>query len=237
MTDGNTSKSNSLHRDRFPNESAEYRRARDGLLEAEIALRRQIEAVAAQRRALPPGGEVPDDYVFEEGEDARPVRMSQLFAGKSTLIAYSFMYGPKMGHACPNCTSILDALDGEARHVTQRASLVVIAKSPIARIRAHAKQRGWRTLRLLSSAANSYNADYHGENADGGQTSALNVFTLKNGVVRHSFGAELHNGPSDPGQDPRHVDSIWPLWNLLDFTPEGRGDFHPKLQYADDPAA
>ena len=233
MTDGNNPKSNSSHQDRFPNESVEYRRARDSLLEAEIALRRQIEAVAAQRRALPPGGEVPDDYVFEEGEDAHPVGMSQLFAGKPTLIAYSFMYGPKMGHACPNCTSILDALDGEARHVTQRASLVVIAKSAIARIRTHAKQRGWRTLRLLSSAANSYNADYHGENAEGGQTSALNVFTLKNGVMRHSFGAELHNGPSDPGQDPRHVDSIWPLWNLLDFTPEGRGDFHPKLQYAD----
>ena len=235
MTDGKASKPSSARQERFPNESAEYRRARDRLLEAEIALRRQIEAVAAQRRALPPGGEVPDDYVFKEGEDARPVRMSQLFAGKPTLIAYSFMFGPKMDHACPSCTSILDALDGEARHVTQRASLVVIAKSPIARIRAHARQRGWRTLRLLSSATNNYNADYHGENAEGSQTSALNVFSLANGVVRHSFGAELHNGPSDPGQDPRHVDSIWPLWNLLDFTPEGRGDFRPKLQYADDP--
>jgi predicted dithiol-disulfide oxidoreductase (DUF899 family) len=237
MADGNTPGSKSSHQDRFPNESAEYRRARDGLLEAEIALRRQIEAVAAQRRALPPGGEVPEDYLFEEGEDARPVRMSQLFAGKPTLIAYSFMYGPKMDHACPSCTSILDALDGEARHVTQRASLVVIAKSPIARILGHAKQRGWRTLRLLSSAANSYNADYHGENAKGEQTSMLNVFTLERGVVRHRFGTELHNGPSDPGQDPRHVDSIWPLWNLLDFTPEGRGDFRPKLQYADKPSA
>jgi predicted dithiol-disulfide oxidoreductase (DUF899 family) len=237
MTDGNSPKPNSSRQDRFPNESVEYRRARDRLLEAEIALRRQIEAVAAQRRALPPGGEVPEDYVFEEGEDAHPVRMSQLFAGKPTLIAYSFMYGPKVDHACPNCTSILDALDGEAQHVTQRVGLVVIAKSPIARIRAHARQRGWRSLRLLSSAANSYNADYHGENAQGGQTSALNVFTLKNGVVRHSFGAELHNGPSDPGQDPRHVDSIWPLWSLLDFTPEGRGDFRPKLQYPGDPSA
>src|ERR1700693_313586 len=125
MTDGNTPKPNSLHRDRFPNESAEYRRARDRLLAAEIALRRQIEAVAAQRRALPPGGEVPEDYIFEEGEDGRPVRMSQLFAGKPTLIAYSFMYGPKMDHACPSCTSILDALDGETRHATPRTSLAV----------------------------------------------------------------------------------------------------------------
>ena len=114
---------------------------------------------------------------------------------------------------------------------------MVIAKSPIARIISHTEQRGWRSLRLLSSAANSYNVDYHGENAKGEQTSMLNVFTLKKGVVRHSFGAELHNGDSDPGQDPRHVDSIWPLWNPLDFTPEGRGDFHPRLAYADNPSA
>jgi predicted dithiol-disulfide oxidoreductase (DUF899 family) len=237
MADETSPKPKSAHQERFPNESADYRRARDSLLVAEIALRRQIEAVAAQRRALPPGGEVPDDYIFEEGDDARPIRMSQLFAGKPTLIAYSFMYGPEMDHACPNCTSILDALDGEAQHVTQRASLVVIAKSPIARIRVHAKHRGWRTLRLLSSATNSYNAEYHGENAKGEQTSALNVFTLRVGVVRHSFGAEMHNGPSDSGQNPRHVDLIWPLWNLLDFTPEGRGDFHPKLRYTDSPSA
>ena len=224
-----TPKPTSSHQNRFPNESAEYRRARNGLLEAEIALRRQIEAVAAQRRALPPGGEVPEDYIFEEGEDARPVRLSQLFAGKPTLIAYSFMYGPTMDHACPNCTSILDALDGEARHVTQRASLVVIAKSPIARVRAHAQQRGWRALRLLSSARNSYNADYRGENAEGKQNSALNVFTLKGGVVRHSYGSEMHDGPSEPGQDPRHVDSIWPLWNSARLHARGPWRFPPEV--------
>jgi predicted dithiol-disulfide oxidoreductase (DUF899 family) len=237
MADENIPGSKSSHQERFPNESAEYRRARDRLLEAEITLRRQIEAVAAQRRVLPPGGAIPEDYRFEEGEDAHPIRMSELFAGKPTLIAYSFMYGPKMDHACPACTSILDALDGETRHVTQRASLVVIAKSPIARIIGYAKQRGWRNLRLLSSALNSYNADYHGENANGEQTSMLNVFTLRGGIILHSFGTEMRDGPSDPGQDPRHVDSIWPLWSLLDFTPEGRGDFHPKLQYADGPSA
>lgn len=236
MADEKSQSPKSSRQVHFPNESAEYRRARNDLLEAEIALRRQTEAVAAQRRGLPPGGEVPEDYVFEAGDGHR-VRMSQLFAGKPTLIAYSFMYGPKMDHACPACTSILDALDGEMRHVIQRASLVVIAKSPIARIMAHAKQRDWRTLGLLSSAANSYNADYHGENAKGEQTSMLNVFTLKGGVVRHSFGTEMHTSGSDPGQDPRHVNSIWPLWGLLDLTPEGRGDFHPKLQYADGPPA
>src|SRR6202140_5401718 len=186
MADGNTATSKSLHQVRFPNESAEYRRARDVLREAEIALRRQIEATAQLRRALPPGGEVREDYLFHEGEDAHPVRLSELFAGKPAVIAYSFMFGPKVDHPCPNCPSILDALDGEAQHVNQRASLVVIAKSPIARIRAFAKERGWRSLRLLSSATNNYNADYHGETAEGEQTSTLNVFSCKDGTVRHT---------------------------------------------------
>jgi predicted dithiol-disulfide oxidoreductase (DUF899 family) len=235
MADGNTATSQSLHQVRFPNESAEYRRARDVLREAEIALRRQIEATAQLRRSLPLGGEVPEDYVFQEGEDAHPVRLSELFAGKPTLIAYSFMFGPAMDHACPNCTSILDALDGQAQHVNQRASLVVIAKSPIARIRAFAKERGWRGLRLLSSATNSYNTDYRGEDAKGAQMATLNVFTRKGGAVRHTFATEMQYAPFDPGQDPRHVDSIWPVWNLFDFTPDGRGDDHPKLQYGKRP--
>lgn len=223
----------SLHEVRFPGETAEYRQARDLLLEAEIALRRQIEAVAAMRRALPPGGPAPEDYVFEEGEDARPVRLSELFGDKPTLVAYSFMYGPQMEQACPSCTSILDSLDGAAPHVGQRVSLVVVAKSPIARIRAFAEERGWRRLRLLSSAGNSYNRDYRGENPQGNQTPALNVFTRKDGVIRHAYATELMFAPTDPGQEARHVDSIWPLWNVLDFTPDGRGaDFRPKLSYA-----
>lgn len=231
MPDENTATTKTLHQVRFPNESAEYRRARNILLKAEIALRSQTEAAAKLRRSLPLGGKVPEDYVFQEGADARPVRLSELFGGKPALIAYSYMFGPKMDHSCPNCTSILDGLDGQAQHVNQRASLVVIAKSPIARIRAFAKERGWRSLRLLSSATNDYNIDYHGETANGEQTSTLNVFSCKDGIVRHSFATELQHTPCGPGESPRHVDSIWPLWNLYDFTPEGRGDDHPKLHY------
>jgi predicted dithiol-disulfide oxidoreductase (DUF899 family) len=237
MAKGNTSSSRSAHQLRFPNESPEYRSARDKLLEAEIALRRQIEITAQLRRALPPGGEVREDYIFHEGEDGHAVRLSELFAGKPTVIAYSFMFGPEDDHPCPNCTSILDALDGEAKHVNQRASLVVIAKSPIDRIRAFAKQRGWRGLRLLSSAKNSYNRDYHGESAKGEQYATLNVFARKGDVVRHTYGAEMQWAPMESGQDPRHVDSIWPMWSLFDFTPGGRGEDHPKLQYADGPTS
>src|ERR1700736_7080041 len=194
MPENNTTMK-TLHQVRFPNESAEYRRARNTLLEAEIALRSQIEATAQLRRRLPLGGEVPEDYAFQEGEDSRPVRLSELFGGKPALIVYSYMFGPKMDHSCPNCTSILDGLDGQAQHVNQRASLVVIAKSPIARIRAFAKERGWRGLRLLSSATNKYNTDYHGEDAKGAQMATLNVFTRKGDAVRHTFATEMQYAP------------------------------------------
>ena len=222
-----------LHDVRFPNESAEYRAARGRLLEAEIALRRQTEAVAAQRRALPPGGKVPEDYVFAEGDDARPVRLSELFGDKRTLLLYSYMYGPAMERPCPSCTAMLDGLDGQAPHITQRVALAVVARSPIGRILDFTTERGWRRLRLVSSADNTYHADYHSETAEGSQRPIMNVFVKgADGAIRHAWASELAFAPTDPGQNPRHIDAIWPMWAALDFTPEGRGaDTHPKLSY------
>jgi predicted dithiol-disulfide oxidoreductase (DUF899 family) len=226
----------SLHSIRFPGESAAYREARDELLAEEVALRRHIEAVAAKRRSLPLGGEVPEDYAFDEQDDdgaTRQVRLSELFAeGKDTLIVYSYMYGPQMAQPCTSCTSILDALDGEAPHVVQRANLAVVARSPIERIQQLARERGWRNLRLLSSAHNTYNRDYHGETPDGDQMPALNVFVRRDGRIHHFYNTEALFAPADPGQNERHVDLIWPLWNLFDLTPEGRGEkWYPRLTY------
>lgn len=220
----------------FPGETAGYREARERLLVKEIELRRATEAVAAARRDLPPGGIVPEDYEFEgQGPDGTltSVRLTELFApGKDTLALYSFMYGPEMELPCPGCTHLLDQLDGSARHVDQRVSFAVVAKSPLPRILAFADERGWRFLRLLSSSRNTYNRDYHGETADG-QMSMLNVFRREDGAIRHTWGSELVYRSPDPDQDPRHLDSIDPVWNLLDFTPDGRGaDWQPQLQYA-----
>jgi predicted dithiol-disulfide oxidoreductase (DUF899 family) len=233
----------------FPNESAHYRTARNALLDEEIALRRQVEAVAAQRRALPPGGEVPEDYQFERvGENGMPekIKMSKLFGRHDTLIIYSFMYGPERDAPCPMCTHLLDSVNGGAPHVCQRATLYVVAKSPIARLVAWAHERGWDHLQFLSTAGNNYDADYFGDSSKvpaglrkirGGKVDEVwddtmfNVFRLDNGIVRHFWGSELSWAPMEPGRDHRSGDAVSALWGLLDMTPEGRGQFYPKLAY------
>jgi predicted dithiol-disulfide oxidoreductase (DUF899 family) len=214
----------------FPNESDSYRSARNDLLEAEKDLRRQIESVAVKRRQLPIGGEVREDYEFDSAEG--PVRLSRLFAdGKDTLIIYSFMYGPQMETPCPSCSSILDGLDGQSPHVVPKVNFAVAARSPIERIMKFAAERKWRNLRLLSSSRNSYHPDYKAEDEFGAQWPALNVFARRDGRIHHFYATELLFAKSEPGQDPRHVDMIWPLWNLFDLTPEGRDDWQPKLSY------
>ena len=227
------------HSFRFPGESDSYRHARNQLLQAEIDLRRRVEEVATLRRQLPVGGEIPEDYVFDEGpvdlndSTTTKVSLSQLFQpGRDTLALYSFMFGPKMKAACPMCSSIIDALNATAVHAGQRMSLAVIAKSPLERIRTLARERGWSRLRLLSSAGNNYNRDYYGENAEGGQQPSLNIFARRGGKIHHFWHSELLLVPAEAGQNQRHVDMIWPLWNLLDLTPEGRGsDWYPSLTY------
>lgn len=218
----------------FPNESAEYRAARDALTRAETELTLRIEEVAAQRRALPLGGEVPEDYAFTEGpadlasaEPAAEVRLSQLFGPHDTLLLYSFMYAPGMDRPCQMCTSMLDGLDGAAPDVSHRAGLAVVAKVSIGLLREFARERGWFNLRLVSSAGTTYNRDYHGESADGGQLTRMNVFVRRDGRVRHFYATE--QTVSRPGWGDRHVDLLWPLWNVLDLTPEGRGnDWYPE---------
>jgi predicted dithiol-disulfide oxidoreductase (DUF899 family) len=238
----------------FPGESPAYRAARNRLLEQEIDLRRAMEAVAEARRGLPPGGRVKEDYVFQRaGVDGEPtdVRLSELFEpGRDSLVIYSFMFprdpgdqtpGPLAGETarlplaegpCPSCTAFLDQLDGAAEHASQHLNLAVVAKAPLLRVLAFARERGWHRLRLLSSAGNSYNADYFGETTDGIQRPMLTALYRERDVIRHFWSSELLYAPSDPGQEPRHVGTLEPLWNLLDLTPEGRPtDWHEQFTY------
>jgi predicted dithiol-disulfide oxidoreductase (DUF899 family) len=239
--------------DRFPGESEEYRAARDRLLEQEIELRRAMEAVADERRKLPPGGVVPEDYLFlGAGPDGVPtdVRLSELFApGRDSLLIYSFMFprtyrghrpGPTTGKTasllleegpCPSCVALLDQLDGAARHAGLGLNFAAVAKAPIDRVLTFGVEREWRWLRLLSSARNTYNRDYHGETADGGQMPILNVFHRDGDLIRHFWGSELLSAPTDPGEDARHVGTLEPIWNMFDLIREGRPDRDELFSY------
>lgn len=238
----------------FPGESAAYRAARDRLLEQEIQLRRQIEDVAAARRALPPGGVVPEDYVFQTVDDAgkeTDVRLSELFGpGKDSLVIYCYMFprhsgDPRPGPAegkfaflpvaegpCPSCTAFLDELDGASLHAGQRLNFAVVTKAPIDRVRAFADERGWRNLRLLSALGNDFHRDYRAQTDDGDLMPMLQVFERDGDTIRHFWSSEMLYAPSDPGQDPRHVGPLEALWNLFDFTRPGRPtDWHEQLSY------
>ncbi|MDB5447437.1 MAG: hypothetical protein JWQ97_2754 [Phenylobacterium sp.] len=217
---------------RIPHESAAYRAARTALLAEEIELRRHIERVAEMRRALPPGGEVTGDYRFV-GEEGR-TDLAGLFADKPTLVAYSYMFGPQRERPCPMCTNVLGAWDANAADIGQNVSLVAIARSPIERLVAWKRERGWDNLRLYSDVGGAYSRDYFAIAPDGSDIPALNVFTRDNGTIRHFWSGEMTGGTADPGQDPRGAPDLSPLWTVLDFTPGGRRpDWYPKLEYGD----
>jgi predicted dithiol-disulfide oxidoreductase (DUF899 family) len=239
------------NRVRFPNESGEYRRARDALLVKEIELRRAMEAVAVSRRALPPGGLLAKDYVFD-GPGPAKVRLSELFAtGRNSLITYSFMFPrypkddrPKPAKGitarlereespCPSCTAFLDSLDRAAEHIEAAGfNLAVIAHAPIDRLVTFAKDREWRHLRLLSTAGNSFKRDYHAETPEGYQMPLMAVFHRTGDGIRHFWSSEMFWTDPDPGQDPRHTGTVEVLWNIFDLTPEGRpSDWEEQLQY------
>jgi predicted dithiol-disulfide oxidoreductase (DUF899 family) len=238
----------------FPNESLNYRAARDALLQRELQLRREMELVAAELRALPPGGEVPEDYLFDcVGEDGAPatVPMSELFAGDDTLMLYHFMFprhaqdarpGPANGviselplkeGPCPSCTALIDMWDGTMRHFEGLGgNLAVVAKARIERVAAFARDRGWKHIRLLSAANNSFRRDYGGDGPDGQPVPIMTVFKRwPDGTIRLHWASELIYAPSDPGQDPRHLGTVEPLWTLFDLTPGGRPRADEQFEY------
>jgi predicted dithiol-disulfide oxidoreductase (DUF899 family) len=212
----------------FPNESAEYRAARNALLIEEIKLRRQLEHVAAHRRALPPGGEIPQDFEFASETGA--VRLSHLFGNKDTLLVYSMMFGPERKSPCPSCTSFLTSWNGSAVNLRERAAIAVTARSPIERLKEYKTQRGLANLPFFSDTSGDYIRIY--VNSDDADVPGFSVFTRRNGTIRHFYSSEMSGEMADPGQDPRGAPDLDPLWSLLDWTPEGRGtDWYPKLDY------
>jgi predicted dithiol-disulfide oxidoreductase (DUF899 family) len=216
---------NKIH---FPNESAEYRRARNALLAEEIELRRHVERVAAQRRALPRGGEIPKD--FELVGETGPIQFSKLFGAKNTLMIYSMMYGPQRKEPCPMCTSFLSSWNGTAVNLRERVAIAVTARSPIARLAEYKARRGFSNLRFVSDTTGEYTRTY--VNPDDADVPGFSVFSRRDETIRHFYSAEMSGAMADPGQDPRGAPDLDPLWLMLDLTPEGRGaDWYPKLGY------
>lgn len=233
---------------RFPGESSDYREARERLLESEARLKQLTEQVSAQRRALPVGGAVVEDYVFESGADGSPVRFSELFeSDRNTLVIYNMMFprwadDPRAGapggttallplveQPCPSCTSVVDGLEGAAFHLAERINLVVVAKADADRLGTYARERRWRTIRAVSSKNNTFNRDYHAETADGVQIPLLHVFTQDDDGIHHRWTSEQVFARGDSSA----MDAIWPIFGALDLTPDGRGDLaaYPSLQY------
>jgi predicted dithiol-disulfide oxidoreductase (DUF899 family) len=214
---------------RHPNESREYRAARNELLAEEIGLRRRLELVASQRRALPLGGEIPQD--FQLVSETGPVRLSSLFGDGQTLLIYSMMYGPQRKSPCPMCTSFLTAWNGIAVNLRQRVAIAVTARSPIERLIHYRNQRGFTNLPFISDPSGEYTRDYvTPEDAD---VPGFSVFSRRDASIRHFYSCEMSGAMADPGQDPRGAPDLDPLWLMLDLTPEGRGtDWYPKLDYS-----
>ncbi len=204
---------------RYPNESREYREARDLLLKDEQELIDKVKAVAEKRRQLPRGGQLKEDYVFQwanDGKLGKSVRFSELFGDKNTLLLYSFMFGPGWDKPCPSCTSLVDGFDRTWYQVSRDAAFVAIAKAPAERINAWAKERGWTQMELVSGFESSFQADYKCQSgSEDMQMPVMHVFKKQDGKIFHFWATETMSN---------HVDTVWPYWNLMDFTPEGRPD-------------
>jgi len=219
------------------NESAEYLAAREELRHAEIELMRQRERVAELRRGLPKGATV-QDYEFLEGptsledgdEPVKRVRMSELFtAPDRSLVIYHLMFGKKQSKPCPMCTAWLDAFNGVAYHLAQNVDLAIVAAADPATLRAHARDRGWDKLRLLSAGESTFKYDLGSEDREGGQDSTISVFTREtDGTLRHFYSCHPRLAPDI---QERGIDELNPIWNMLDLTPQGRGTFYASLDY------
>ena len=226
-----------LRQTNLPNESEEYLLKRDELRRAEIDLRKQRERVAELRRELPQGPAV-EDYVFEEvsakldaGETPiQKIRLSELFTSPDrSVVIYHFMFGKKQTKPCPMCTAWIDGFNGVAHHLAQNLDLAIVAAADLGSLRSHARTREWSRLRLLSAGSSTFKYDLGSEDKEGNQDSAISVFTRDDdGTIHHSYTG--HPWLSSDIKE-RGIDELVPIWNILDLTRQGRGEFYAKLEY------
>ena len=216
---------------RHPAESPAYAKLREELQEAELALRDQRERVAELRRRLPLDTPA-EDAVFEEIRDGvrNPVRLSELFEDPDKpLVLMQFMYGKAQEHPCPMCTMWADGYDGVIPHLKEKVNFAVLVAGDIGNFSEYAWTRGWLNLRLVSAASSDLKQALGFETAEGAQHPGVSVYT------RNPDGSVIHFYSQCAFFEERGfrgMDLLSPLWHYLDLTPEGRGDFFPKKDYA-----
>jgi predicted dithiol-disulfide oxidoreductase (DUF899 family) len=221
---------------RFPNESDEYRARRNELLELEKDIRARVDAAAKKRRELPLGGRLKEDYRFERLDAGGPdgeveeVHFEELFGDHRSLLLYTMMFGPDWDAACPSCTNIVDGLNATYYPVSQRCAMAVVSAARPAQLRDWARRRGW-TLPLYSAGKTRYILDYFAreDTTNPAMVTMMNAFRRTPEGIFHTWGSELVGHPKENGH-PCHVDAVWPYWNLLDMTPDGRGEASVPIQ-------
>lgn len=214
--------------------STAYLESREQLRLAELALVDHREEVAALRRAMPIGPEVHDHALVEGAfpledprDDAVKVRLSALFsAPERTLIVYHLMFGKRQTSPCPMCTMWVDGFDPLVRHVTQRADIAVVAAAPVHALRAHARARGWRSIRFVSAGESSFKRDLGSEDAAGNQYPVVTVLRRDGDRINLTYSG---SPAVSEDRDERGIDLLCATWGLLDLTPEGRGDWYASL--------
>ena len=221
-----------LRKGLLPGESAEYAEARTALLAEEIEARRHLTRLAEMRQALPQGPVVEKDYRFKDANGSE-VGLADLFGEHDTLVTYFWMYGPDRERPCPMCTNFLGGVNGNAADIKQRAAFKILGRSTVERQTAFALERGWRDLDFVQTVGDDFALDHNALDPETGwEFPAFAVFRKEGGTVRYFYTADMPAEAADPGQDPRGAVDIAPLWNILDMTPEGRGEeWYPKLSY------
>jgi len=191
----------------------EWLAARLELLEAEKALTRRSDELARQRQDLP---WVPIDKEYRFETDQGTASLADLFAGRSQLLIYHFMFGPDYTAGCPSCSAIADGFDGSVVHLANHdVTLCVVSRAPLAKLRAYKRRMAWG-FPWASSAGSDFNYDFQ---------AAITKEQWESGAVEYNFRATDFRPPA--GQDSSGLDGLWGMYQWLDRAPRGRNETGP----------
>ena len=209
----------------------EWIAARKELLKKEKESTRLLDQLSAERRKLP-WVKVEKNYVFDA--PGGKVTLGDLFAGRSQLVIYHFMFGPDWQEGCPSCSFVSDHFDGALPHLAARdVTMVAVSRAPLAKIEAFKKRMGWR-FKWVSSCGGDFNADFH---------VSFTKEEIAQGMVYYNY--TLQEFPSaeapglsvfykDAGGDVFHtystygrgVELLMGTYRILDMVPKGRDEDH-----------